>query len=208
MITAASTAFGRAEKSGASTISVSSTRPPVISEATGVRAPADSFSELADRLVETGMPWNTPGPDVRHPLRDRLLVHVDAVAVPRRERSGVAGGLREPDQQQRDRGDADRREVRPRRGPSRAAPGAGRPRGTWPTSATPCAPRSKSPDASSPRPRARARPEPRARRTAARGSRRARRRPRASVVQWIVAERPGSRSRAPATRCRRSMTSR
>ena len=32
------------------------------SEATGVRAPADSFSELAERLVETGMPWKTPAP--------------------------------------------------------------------------------------------------------------------------------------------------
>ena len=56
MITAASTAFGRCEKSGASTTSVNSTRPPVISDATGVRAPADSFSELAERLVETGIP--------------------------------------------------------------------------------------------------------------------------------------------------------
>ena len=62
MITAARTAFGRAEKSGARTISVSSTRPPVISEATGVLAPADSFSELAERLVETGMPWKIPAP--------------------------------------------------------------------------------------------------------------------------------------------------
>ena len=34
----------------------------MISEATGVLAPADSFSELADRLVDTGMPWNTPAP--------------------------------------------------------------------------------------------------------------------------------------------------
>ena len=32
------------------------------SDATGVRAPADSFSELADRLVETGIPWKTPAP--------------------------------------------------------------------------------------------------------------------------------------------------
>ena len=56
MITAASTAFGSSEKSGASTTSVSSTRPPVISEATGVLAPADSFSELAERLVDTGIP--------------------------------------------------------------------------------------------------------------------------------------------------------
>ena len=42
--------------------SVMSTRPPVTSEAIGVRAPEDSLSELADRLVETGMPWNTPAP--------------------------------------------------------------------------------------------------------------------------------------------------
>ena len=65
----------------------------MISEATGVRAPADSFSELADRLVETGIPWKMPGPGVRHPLSDRFLVHVDAVPVPHRERSRVAGRL-------------------------------------------------------------------------------------------------------------------
>ena len=27
-----------------------------------MRAPEDSLSELADRLVETGIPWNTPAP--------------------------------------------------------------------------------------------------------------------------------------------------
>ena len=90
------------------------------------------------------MPWKTPDADVGHALRDRLLVDVDAVAVADRERPGVAGRLREADQQQR----------RPRRrGSSRSgrwktssagSVGAGRPRGTWPTSATPCAPRSKS----------------------------------------------------------------
>lgn len=37
------------------------------SEATGVRAPADSFSELADRLVDTGMPWKTPAPTFAMP---------------------------------------------------------------------------------------------------------------------------------------------
>ena len=47
--------------------------------------------------------------EVRHSLRDRLLIHVDAVAVPGREDPGVAGGLREPDQQQRDRRDRDLR---------------------------------------------------------------------------------------------------
>ena len=62
MITAPSTAFGRWENTGASTISVASTSAPVVSEATGVLAPADSFSELAERLVDTGMPWNTPAP--------------------------------------------------------------------------------------------------------------------------------------------------
>ena len=62
MITAPRIAFGSSENSGASTSSVSSTSPPVISDASGDRAPADSFSELAERLVETGMPWNTPAP--------------------------------------------------------------------------------------------------------------------------------------------------
>ena len=41
---------------------MASTRPPVTSDATCVRAPADSFSELAERLVDTGIPWNTPAP--------------------------------------------------------------------------------------------------------------------------------------------------
>ena len=67
MITAASTAFGRCENTGASTINVNSTRPPVVSDATGVRAPAASFNELADRLVETGIPWNTPAPTLAIP---------------------------------------------------------------------------------------------------------------------------------------------
>ena len=62
MITAARTGFGRSEKSGARTSSVSSTSAPVTSDASGVLAPADSFSELAERLVETGMPWKAPAP--------------------------------------------------------------------------------------------------------------------------------------------------
>ena len=67
MMIAASTAFGRSEKSGARTSRVAITRPPVISDATGVRAPADSFSELAERLVDTGIPWNTPAPTLAIP---------------------------------------------------------------------------------------------------------------------------------------------
>ncbi len=56
MITAARTGFGSLEKSGARKSSVSRTSAPVTSDASGVLAPADSFSELAERLVETGMP--------------------------------------------------------------------------------------------------------------------------------------------------------
>ena len=67
MITTPSTALGRCENTGASTSSVASTSAPVTSDATGVRAPADSLSELADRLVETGMPWNTPAPTFAMP---------------------------------------------------------------------------------------------------------------------------------------------
>ena len=62
MITAPSTAFGRSENSGARKTSVASTSPPVISEDICVRAPDDSLSELADKLVDTGIPWNRPAP--------------------------------------------------------------------------------------------------------------------------------------------------
>ena len=111
MINAASTAFGRSENSGARNSSVRITSAPVTSDASGVRAPEDSLSELAERLVETGMPWNTPGAGVRHALGDRLLVDVDPVAMAGGERACVSRGLREADQQQRERGDADRRGV-------------------------------------------------------------------------------------------------
>ena len=67
MMIAARTALGRSENSGARKISVATTIAPVASEATGVRAPADSFSELAERLVETGMPWKTPAPRLAIP---------------------------------------------------------------------------------------------------------------------------------------------
>ena len=60
MMIAASTALGSCEKSGASAISVKITKPPVARDAIALRAPAASLSELAERLVETGIPWNTP----------------------------------------------------------------------------------------------------------------------------------------------------
>ena len=62
MIRAASTGLGRSEKSGARKRSVSSTMTPEVSEASPVRAPDRSLSELADRLVETGIPWSSPAP--------------------------------------------------------------------------------------------------------------------------------------------------
>ena len=62
MIRAASTGLGRSEKSGARKSSVSSTMTPEVSEASPVRAPDRSLSELADRLVETGIPWSSPAP--------------------------------------------------------------------------------------------------------------------------------------------------
>jgi hypothetical protein len=67
MITAASTAFGSSENSGARTSRVASTRPPVMSDETCVLAPADSFRELAERLVDTGIPWNKPAPTLAIP---------------------------------------------------------------------------------------------------------------------------------------------
>lgn len=60
MINAPSTAFGRFENSGARNSSVSRTVTPDVREASPVFAPERSFSELADRLVETGIPWNSP----------------------------------------------------------------------------------------------------------------------------------------------------
>ena len=51
--------------------------------------------------------------DIRHALGGRFLVDVDAIAVPGCERPGVAGGLREPDEDQRHRRQANRARVIP-----------------------------------------------------------------------------------------------
>ena len=67
MITAPRTALGRSEKSGAKTINVRMTAAPVVSVATCDFAPALSFSELAERLVDTGIPWNSPAPTFAAP---------------------------------------------------------------------------------------------------------------------------------------------
>ena len=103
MIKAANTGLGSFENSGANTRRVSSTMTPEVNEARPVRAPEWSLRELAERLVDTGMPWNRPAPDVGHSLGYRFLVDVDAIAVLGRERPGVASGLGEPDEHQRHR---------------------------------------------------------------------------------------------------------
>ena len=41
---------------------MSRTVTPDVIEASPVRAPAWSLSELAERLVDTGIPWNRPAP--------------------------------------------------------------------------------------------------------------------------------------------------
>ena len=171
-----------------------------------MRAPADSLSELAERLVDTGIPWKTPGADVRHPLGDRLLVDVDPVTVSRGERAGVAGGLREPDQQQRDGRDDDRPlvadevEVGQLRGRQAARHVADE------RDAVRAEVEQRTRRAARRRP-APARRGPRAPGSAARGSRRARPRRRAASSSGCRRASPAT-TRARATRCRRRPTSR
>lgn len=94
MITAASTAVGSPENSGASATSVRSTSVPVTSEATGVQAPADSLSELAERLVETGIPWKTPEP--------RFALGIEAVLQGHPRDARIAEVLRHDERRDRD----------------------------------------------------------------------------------------------------------
>ena len=142
MMIAARTALGSSEKSGASRTRVARTIPPVASEATGVLAPADSFSELAERLVETGMPWNTPAPRLAIPwatdswlrsMRYRCLV-ANAWASPAVWENPMSRSANAAMAIAGKFGDTTS---------SDGTCGSGRPRGTGPTSATPCAPRSK-----------------------------------------------------------------
>ena len=67
MIRAANTGLGRSENNGARINNVSTIRTPVVSDDTGVLAPDSSLSELAERLVETGMPCSTPEPTLAMP---------------------------------------------------------------------------------------------------------------------------------------------
>ena len=103
---------GRSENSGASTISVSQHERACDQR----RNRRPGSGRLVQRAGgEAGGDRHAlehAGAHVRHALSHRLLVDVDAVLVPGGERARVAGGLREPDQQQRDR---------PRRRSSRGA---------------------------------------------------------------------------------------
>ena len=127
MITAPSTAFGRCENTGASTTSVARTSAPVV-ERGHRRARAGRLVERAGRQARRhGHALEHARADVRHALRHRLLVDVDAVAVARGERARVAGGLREADQQQRRRRDARSSRSGPGRASRSGSSGAGKP---------------------------------------------------------------------------------
>ena len=67
MINAASTGLGRSENNGARKRRVSRTITPEVIEARPVRAPLWSFNELADRLVDTGIPCTRPAPTFAMP---------------------------------------------------------------------------------------------------------------------------------------------
>ena len=64
MMRAERTGLGSDEKRGARKRSARRTVTPDVRDARPVRAPDRSFSEVAERLVETGIPWRTPGADV------------------------------------------------------------------------------------------------------------------------------------------------
>ena len=111
MMIAASTAFGSWEKSGASATRVRITNPPVASEAIGAARPRRLVERARRQARRDRHPLEDAGGRVRHPLRDRLLVDVDAVAVADGERARVAGRLREADQEQARGGGEDGRVV-------------------------------------------------------------------------------------------------
>ena len=111
MMIAARTALGSSENSGASRISVA--RTIAAGGERGDRRPRPG--RLVQRARrEAGRDRHAlehAGAEVGHPLGHRLLVEVDAIPMLRGERLGIAGRLGEPDQQQREGRDDDRREV-------------------------------------------------------------------------------------------------
>ena len=151
MMSAASTGFGRSEKSGARTSSVSRTVTPGVSDASPVRAPGVVVERARRQARRDRHPLEEPGPGVGESLRDRLLVDVDLVAVLGGERPRVAGGLGEADQHQRDRRDGRPCRRGPTSAPGREASNDGQPaRARRRPARRPWSPRSNSQDASSP----------------------------------------------------------
>ena len=149
MMIAASTAVGSPENSGASSTSVSSTIAPDVSDATGERAPVRSFRELADRLVETGMPCSRPAPTLAAPCAN------DSWSMSTRYRCRAANVRASPAVCENPiiTSATDASATVATLSSSRATSGTstdGSPRGTSPTSATPRSPRSSSQVASSP----------------------------------------------------------
>ena len=122
---------------------MSTTSAPVISDAIGVRAPADSFSELADRLVETGIPWNTPAPAFAIPCA------IDSWSTSIRYSWRAANARASPAVWEKPISTSANAAITivaawSPISESAGISGAGSPLGTSPTSATPCAPRSNS----------------------------------------------------------------
>ena len=111
MMIAARTAFGSSEKSGARRIKVA--RTIATGRERGDRRPGPGgFVQRARRQAgRHGHALEEAGADVRHSLGNRLLVEVDPIPMPRRECLGIARGLGEPDEQEREGRDRDRREV-------------------------------------------------------------------------------------------------
>ncbi len=109
MIIAASTGLGSSEKSGARTSSVQDERTGDERRHRGP-SPRPTRSASWPRGSSTRACPGRRRPDVRHALRHRLLI--DSIAYLAAWRTcGRPGGLREPDQQQRERRHRDRRDV-------------------------------------------------------------------------------------------------
>ena len=123
MMIAARTGLGRSENSGASTNSVRIDDDPGDDRCHRRAGPGRVVQRARRQARRHRHALEQPGADVAHALGDHLLVDADAVAVPSGEQARVAGGLREPDQEQRDRSEGDRAGVGRGRCPTAAAPG-------------------------------------------------------------------------------------
>ena len=111
MMIAARTALGSSEKSGASRISVPMTTPPGRQGGDRCPRPGRLVERAGRQAGRHRHALEHAGAEIGHALGHRLLVEVDAIAVPGGERLGIPRRLGEPDQQQREGRDDDGREV-------------------------------------------------------------------------------------------------